>query len=844
MKKILTLMMAVLLVALSVLPAFAAQNPGTYPPKPGEDSEYKYVQGGQIPFYKYLISEIGQTIPDLEFKYEITAGEKIDAAPGTPGTPEKWTFNGTDYPTEDEAKDAVDEWNADPAHTTDQKTYADDITHVAAVPGTPGTFAVFAGLDPDKVTVGTAAFTDSDTKHARVQPGDTVVLDPGEVYQKKDVNIDFAAVKFPEPGIYRYVLEEKRIDGAVGITYDTQRGEAEEMLRIIDVYVIDTEEEHDGTTSSTTPKLEVKEIVMHEVKTTVKTTDDMGSKDEKATIATKWAIVGVPAPYDTATTTPKAYPGVDAAGYDTYDDANEVRAKIRERIHDDIVAQDALIDEASTDGTDGDPLQKDLYNAQQAYNAASDAADLTNKEAAYNTAKGAREAKEVQINAKLEELKATTDPTEINRLRAEIDALRVELGDHASGLIKAENDALAALETARGQVASALAALDAAKAAIKAVEDKIAELQALYNKLGTEGETDKNDCIVETEWKLADKTDNYVNEVAPRYDLQFHKKVTGNQGSRDKYFKFTVTITGLEANQFVTLGPNNGNASKFTEAPTQNPATKYDATTMGKEDANGVKDADPDKTWEYAEAVADTNFDEQTVSWTKGTIKSTYDPNHKLNPTATGADVDACVWYHEDTATPANSVYAANPPENDATYDYVGMEGLQLQANASGVLTHTFYLKHDEHVRFHDLTKGVHYVVIEDEEDYKKTEFTDKLAHVTSDPEITALDTAISHLDTAIADATTAGDTDLVADLTAQKEAIVAERAELLAKKHEDPTEDDLNSNAFTGYTNTKNGIIPTGVLMSITGGAALIAIAGAGLFALNRRRDEDDDEE
>lgn len=43
---------------------------------------------------------------------------------------------------------------------------------------------------------------------------------------------------------------------------------------------------------------------------------------------------------------------------------------------------------------------------------------------------------------------------------------------------------------------------------------------------------------------LTDKTDGFTNEYSSK-DLVFAKEVTGNQASRDKYFEFTVTASGI-----------------------------------------------------------------------------------------------------------------------------------------------------------------------------------------------------------------------------------------------------------------------------------------------------------
>ncbi len=47
--------------------------------------------------------------------------------------------------------------------------------------------------------------------------------------------------------------------------------------------------------------------------------------------------------------------------------------------------------------------------------------------------------------------------------------------------------------------------------------------------------------------RLADKSDGFVNRYVS-CDLEFGKEITGNQGARDKYFEFTLNITGAAEN--------------------------------------------------------------------------------------------------------------------------------------------------------------------------------------------------------------------------------------------------------------------------------------------------------
>lgn len=74
------------------------------------------------------------------------------------------------------------------------------------------------------------------------------------------------------------------------------------------------------------------------------------------------------------------------------------------------------------------------------------------------------------------------------------------------------------------------------------------------------------------------KTDGFVNEYSSQ-SLSFAKRVTGNQGSKDKYFKFTVTITNASG---ATL---NVNTDGFETTTTANSATSYTTAVMNAANA-------------------------------------------------------------------------------------------------------------------------------------------------------------------------------------------------------------------------------------------------------------------
>jgi len=196
-KRLSTAILALLLCVCLTVPAYAATA-----------FTYTAIAGGNTTFNKYLVMKSEANVPNVTFSYEIKAGEALAA--------------GTDT--------------------------------LAVIPGP----VVKTGDTVTKPSVGTAAFTTADksSKLSTVASGDTVTLDAGESYVKKSVTIDFSGVTFPEPGVYRYILTEKETEGALGITYDTQKAAtATAKQRTVDVYV--TEKNDDTKT------LEVSAYIVH-----------------------------------------------------------------------------------------------------------------------------------------------------------------------------------------------------------------------------------------------------------------------------------------------------------------------------------------------------------------------------------------------------------------------------------------------------------------------------------------------------------------------------------------------------------------------------------------------------
>ena len=128
-------------------------------------------------------------------------------------------------------------------------------------------FQVLAGVDADKITMagvgGTAeaaaaansiVFRQGDGSDTHDTTKDAYVKDlvAGKKYALKTATLDFSAVQFTEPGVYRYVVTEAGDNQ--GITNDA------DLTRVLDVYVNDASADVDG---ALTKKLTIAGYVLH-----------------------------------------------------------------------------------------------------------------------------------------------------------------------------------------------------------------------------------------------------------------------------------------------------------------------------------------------------------------------------------------------------------------------------------------------------------------------------------------------------------------------------------------------------------------------------------------------------
>ena len=164
---------------------------------------------------------------------------------------------------------------------------------------------VFAGINPSAVTVTPASFTVGQQKYTSVQDmasdtgtrvasgtKDPVTLDTGKSYARSAMTVDFSAVEFTEPGIYRYVITDQSTPIS-GITYDST------TTRVLDVYVLDDGDgaleiggyvlhksasdavvPADGTSPATKAQGYVHSLEMNELTLSKAVTGNMASRDE------------------------------------------------------------------------------------------------------------------------------------------------------------------------------------------------------------------------------------------------------------------------------------------------------------------------------------------------------------------------------------------------------------------------------------------------------------------------------------------------------------------------------------------------------------------------------------
>ena len=357
--------------------------------------------------------------------------------------------------------------------------------------------------------------------------------------------------------------------------------------------------------------------------------------------------------------------------------------------------------------------------------------------------------------------------------------------------------------------------------------------------------------VVPNTAEAGEKDDKFVNELASA-NIEFGKEVTGNQGSKDQWFKFTLELSNLGENTVLTL-----DMSKAENGVThENTATSYSKTTM---DAANQRDDDKDSVNKFFAVIPDIVFnalstEEKAVFLSVEEIEVPIVENEEVIETRIAYRVE---FADADTRGAFNTAHTFDPTDMPEAYlltliteddeEVAPKEGQQIIADESGNATVEVYLHDGMYVLLKGLPEGAIYTLTEENAaGYEKIEKITQAVNGTRAYEDELSGTIGEKMETKPEYWTYDG----------QEFATLAEaNAAAVQAGEEMPAEGELASGVeyhpavevkavdqdiYTGYTNNREGVIPTGVLVSSIGGISLVALAGAGIYLSRRKREED----
>lgn len=281
--------------------------------------------------------------------------------------------------------------------------------------------------------------------------------------------------------------------------------------------------------------------------------------------------------------------------------------------------------------------------------------------------------------------------------------------------------------------------------------------------------------------EASNKSSEFVNKYGTQ-DLEFGKKVEGNQGSRDQWFQFKLTLTHANLNDGTKFEVNvgsydvTGNESAFF-APTKNSATSYTPAVMN----------------------------EANTSAANGTYK-----DYKVADFTVGKNV---------------------PSSTEKNYLKAVKTG-----TADGKVEWELYLQHGQYVQIKGIPNGVRYTVEETDPatGYTKIDGTDVPVGVIDGELITN-----DHKDPLTGVVGSKTPRTYVRDDTNGDYYKLPDGSFALLSSHANPSsvteKYSIDENIYTGVTNKRSGVIPTGVAMGIAGALVLLVVAG-GYFIMRRR--------
>lgn len=163
----------------------------------------------------------------------------------------------------------------------------------------------------------------------------------------------------------------------------------------------------------------------------------------------------------------------------------------------------------------------------------------------------------------------------------------------------------------------------------------------------------------------------------------------------------------------------------------------------------------------------------------------------------------------------AGTVYDVDLTKADATTKTTGVNTeahtnpASLTVGADGTVTHDFYLQNGQSIKIQGLADKTAYSINEDASLMDKEGY-DPAAVITGD--------------------TKTGDGENAKDIAMDAATYTV-------------ADDAITANATVAFTNTKNGTIPTGIIMSVAPYAAIVLLGGAGATIVMRKKKEEDAE-
>ena len=152
------------------------------------------------------------------------------------------------------------------------------------------------------------------------------------------------------------------------------------------------------------------------------------------------------------------------------------------------------------------------------------------------------------------------------------------------------------------------------------------------------------------------KSRGYTNEYET-YDLEFKKVVDGNQASKDKYFKFTLNISGAPKNMKFNVDISGAEATSGTNAATVTANENQTNVTSFTTDANG--NAEVNFYLQHGQSISVQSLTKQT-KWTVTEDNEDYKATVDVTGETTGIVKNENVAKDEDGITADTNVVFTN----------------------------------------------------------------------------------------------------------------------------------------------------------------------------------------